>query len=562
MKKVWMFAFSLALIFCLAACGKCDHDFVVKSRTLPTCTAEGSIEYECASCGEKKSEAIEQIAHTFDAGKVTKEASCTAEGVKTNTCTGCGETKTFTIAKTAHSYDGGKVTKAATCTAEGTKTYTCTGCGETKTETVAKLAHSYDGGKVTKAATCTAEGTKTYTCTGCGETKTETIAKKAHSYDGGKVTKKATCTAEGSKTYTCTGCGATKTESISKTAHSYDGGKVTKAATCTAEGTKTYTCNSCGKTKTESIEKKAHNYAGATCKTAAKCTVCGKTSGSASKHSYVDGYCKWCNTKDPNYVKVYSVGEKWKVANKFEITIDSVVAHKVCSGNYDEMDTDVAVIIKYTYKNLGSDKLCVDKWDFEVYDAKGAEGENRSFPIWCDHGEEAKNCISGGSFTAKLPVALQNDGDFVTIMIDKDGYTATFKAKVTEAPAEEDPEEDLLDGCTITCDTALPTTLSYYKYNGTKESSCSVTDVSFEVSGDDLYIYFTGRKTYDSRGSGQSDSCKISWKLYDSNNNVIEAGTTYTLSLATGEGFVKTKDTAYNCITPGETYYIVLLNTN
>ena len=99
-------------------------------------------------------------------------------------------------------------------------------------------------------------------------------------------------------------------------------------------------------------------------------------------------------------------------------------------------------------------------------------------------------------------------------------------------------------------------------YSGTKQSSCSLTEVSFEVSGDDLYIYFTGRKTYDSRGSGQSDSCKIGWKLYDNNNNVIASGTAYTLSIATGEGFVKTKGTAYNCITAGGTYKLVLLNVN
>ena len=158
---------------------------------------------------------------------------------------------------------------------------------------------------------------------------------------------------------------------------------------------------------------------------------------------------------------------------------------------------------------------------------------------------------------------LNNNSSTITIYVeqkDSTGVTRTAIFKVNVVA--EQPEEDRLDGCTITCKTSLPTTLYYYSYSGSIKSGCSVSNVSFEVSGDDLYIYFTGKKTYDANGSGQSASCYISWKLYDDKNNVVASGTEYTLSLATGEGFVDSKDTAYNCITPGGTYYLVLLNTN
>jgi hypothetical protein len=49
---------------------------------------------EC-HCGEKSEEA----AHTYDAGKVTKEATASEEGIKTYTCTVCGHVKTESIAK-------------------------------------------------------------------------------------------------------------------------------------------------------------------------------------------------------------------------------------------------------------------------------------------------------------------------------------------------------------------------------------------------------------------------------------------------------------------------------
>lgn len=50
---------------------------------------------------------------------------------------------------------------------------------------------------------------------------------------------------------------------------------ITKEASCTEAGTKTLTCSKCGDTKTEAIEAKGH--------------------------SYKDGVCTVCGTKDPNY---------------------------------------------------------------------------------------------------------------------------------------------------------------------------------------------------------------------------------------------------------------------
>ena len=184
--------------------------------------------------------------------------------------------------------------------------------------------------------------------------------------------------------------------------------------------------------------------------------------------------------------------------------------------------------------------------------------------IGCDHAKEPSASSNGLAASCSLPFALNNKSNKVIILIsiESNGQTHTgrFEVPITAKPAE--PEEDKLNGCKVTVDTALPKTINYYKSNDSIDSSCVVNEISFEVSGDDLYIYFTGKKTYDSRGARQSSVCRIGWKLYDSNNNVVADGTARTLSLAEGEGFVKTKDRAYDCITPGGSYHLVIMNVN
>lgn len=271
----------------------------------------------------------------------------------------------------------------------------------------------------------------------------------------------------------------------------------------------------------------------------------------------------------PTYTPTFGAGETWVVDGQWEFTIDSVAEHALCdtyrTENYGFTGM-FGIMVKYHYKNLGhSSNFKVEDSNISVYDEETEKATAYGIGIWCDHEKEASSCIVGTKASAMYTYATYNESSVVTIYVsikDSSGNYRKAQFNVNVTPEEEAPEEDKLDGCKITCNTSLPKTISYYTYSGTKQSSCSVTEVSFEVSGDDLYIYFTGRKTYDSRGSGQSDSCKIGWKLYDNKNNVIASGTAYTVSLATGEGFVKTLDTAFNCITAGGTYYLVLLNTN
>ena len=67
------------------------------------------------------------------------EATCATAGSKSRHCSRCEEKTEITeIPKKEHTWDDGKVTKEATETEEGVKTYSCKKCDATKTETVPK----------------------------------------------------------------------------------------------------------------------------------------------------------------------------------------------------------------------------------------------------------------------------------------------------------------------------------------------------------------------------------------------------------------------------------------
>ena len=157
-----------------------------------------------------------------------------------------------------HSWDAGKVTTEATCTTDGVKTYTCSVCKTTKTETIKATGHKETEIRNAVEATCQQEGyTGDKVCKTCGTVleKGTTIAKKNHTWDAGKVTTEATCTTDGVKTYTCSVCKRTKTETIKATGHKMGEWKTVTAATTQKEGKQERTCTACDYKETKSIPK-------------------------------------------------------------------------------------------------------------------------------------------------------------------------------------------------------------------------------------------------------------------------------------------------------------------
>ena len=160
----------------------CEHSYSYAVTTAPTVSAVGTLTGTCSKCSAKTTAALPKLSTENYTYSVEKAATCAAEGSAVyiwKTTTYGTYRFTVTLPKTdAHTYDGGKVTKQATCKEDGEKLYTCTVCNATKTEPIPKsTAHTYDGGKVTKQATCKEDGEKLYTCTVCGESRTEALPK-------------------------------------------------------------------------------------------------------------------------------------------------------------------------------------------------------------------------------------------------------------------------------------------------------------------------------------------------------------------------------------------------
>lgn len=278
----------------------------------PTCKRYGARHRICKNCGDREVDVLDKVDHTWDEGKITKEATETEEGVKTYTCKTCGETKTEKIPVTSHHWDQGTITKKATCTENGEKTYHCTDadCNKTYVETIPATGHQHTELRDKKVATCKEDGYSgdTY-CTDCSRLISKGVAIKAtgHDWNDGKVIEAATCKKEGAKTYTCKNCGETKTESIPKKDHTWSEGKVTKEATCAEDGLEVYTCKECDETKEEVIKATGHqhtevrNAKRATCKEGGYsgdtyCKDCGKLIKKGSVTEKLDH--NWQRTKD------------------------------------------------------------------------------------------------------------------------------------------------------------------------------------------------------------------------------------------------------------------------
>ena len=102
----------------------------------------------------------------------------------------------------------------------------------------------------------------------------------------------------------------------------------------------------------------------------------------------------------------------------------------------------------------------------------------------------------------------------------------------------------------------LPVELKVKKYDGSTESIIEITEVSYTFENEytpRLNIILKGQKTY---GSSSSYDI-ISYKLYDSEGYMVEAGSVYLSSLDNGDKFKDDSITIYDVV-PGESYSLRL----
>lgn len=133
-----------------------------KITTAATCTKDGAKTFTCTSCGITKTETIKAKGHTIveiPAVAATCEKDGSTAGKKCSVC-GTVTVAPKTVTKLGHSWDEGKVTKEATSTQNGEMTYACTRCKVTKTASIPAIGKK-DGPEAPEGIAtqdCSAEG--------------------------------------------------------------------------------------------------------------------------------------------------------------------------------------------------------------------------------------------------------------------------------------------------------------------------------------------------------------------------------------------------------------------
>lgn len=149
-----------------------SYEWVVTSQ--PTCTAVGTKEYKCKTCGNVANTAtIPKTSHT--AGSPVKEnvqaATCEWEGSyeERTYCTKCHaliNSKHVTTPKADHQWEL-LAEGEPTCEYDGYTQYLCKVCRDMKTITKPALGHNYGEEKIERQATMYVTGSKIKECTRC-----------------------------------------------------------------------------------------------------------------------------------------------------------------------------------------------------------------------------------------------------------------------------------------------------------------------------------------------------------------------------------------------------------
>lgn len=194
----------------------------------------------------------------------------------------------MTDAACAHRFGEWQVTVAATCTKDGVSRRICSICGAVEEKSVPATGHNFGAWTVTKAATCTESGISTRKCSVCSTEETMIVPSLGHSMTA-TAGKAATCTEAGNSAYwSCSRCGKFFSDAAGKTEIAKDswiinalghdvGTRGAVAATCYISG------------------HEADTY----CKRCGIVITAGATIPATGKHTYVDGVCTTCGTRNP-----------------------------------------------------------------------------------------------------------------------------------------------------------------------------------------------------------------------------------------------------------------------
>lgn len=333
-----------------------------------------------------------------------------------------------------------------------------------------------------------------------------------HNYTS-KVTTEATCTKDGVKTFICSVCEESYTEAIAALGkHNYTS-KVTAEATCTKDGVKTFTCSVCKDSYTEAITATGHNVNANNV-----CTVCNQQA------------LQMTNQETEAAKKITNI----LINAVSDLTNGTTVWIRLCDENGTQYIAPFIIEIKIINENgktVYNKTKIVKSVDFQRNGDQNFSGPLAEILIL------KEDIIHENVDTGTIYFKIYNPGYFMT------GENGERKGPVTGLTHKLELPN-------------LPDRIS------SSTTTVKITNIIYDVSGDDLYIYFTGEKTYDTKGSNYSRACKIGWKLYDSDGYLVDSGVLYTDALSVGEKFKNAEEICWNVIEPSTTYRLVLVDVD
>lgn len=113
-----------------------QHRYTVKTKQKATCGQKGILEYRCKSCGLHYKEYEYPLPHNFV--KTVVKPTCMERGYTKYVCSN-NKAHTYVtdyVKATGHSWDTGKVIREASSKKNGEKQYTCKVCGTVKSEPI------------------------------------------------------------------------------------------------------------------------------------------------------------------------------------------------------------------------------------------------------------------------------------------------------------------------------------------------------------------------------------------------------------------------------------------
>ena len=157
-----------------------SHVYEPKIIIPATCMEAGVVKNICKLCGDNYTEEIKATGHK-EVKDAAVAATCEKAGkTEGSHCSVCNKVikAQKEVPALGHSWDAGKITKEATCTETGVKTYTCTRCKKTKTEEIKATGHKFSAWKTSSKATIYSPAKQTRECTSCHKKQIRDTGKK------------------------------------------------------------------------------------------------------------------------------------------------------------------------------------------------------------------------------------------------------------------------------------------------------------------------------------------------------------------------------------------------